>query len=127
MGLLYLEDEAQAWAEADDAVKHIDSNGAVFTASNTVTLIKYLSVGGGGFMANRVTAVRNISLVPENAEHIEGCISGQQIVILAEFVKNHSIHDVATQVGVTKILLKTISATELSKEILDVVGFVQAN
>ena len=47
MGLLYLEDEAQAWAEADDAVKHIDSNSAVLTASNTVTLIKYLSVGGG--------------------------------------------------------------------------------
>ena len=91
MGLLYLEDEAQAWAEADDAVKHIDSNSAVLTASNTVTLIKYLSVGGGGFMANRVTAVRNISLVPETAKHIEGCISGQQIVILAEFVKK-SLH-----------------------------------
>jgi len=91
LGLLYLEDEAQAWAEAEDAVKHIDRNSAVLTASNTVTLIKYLSVGGGGFMANRVTAVRNISLVPENAEHIEGCISGQQIVILAEFVKK-SLH-----------------------------------
>ena len=38
-------------------------------------------------MAKRVTAVRNISLVPENAEHIEGRISGQQIVILTEFVK----------------------------------------
>ena len=78
-------------------------------------------------MANRVTAVRNISLVPENAEHIEGRISSQQIVILADFVKNHFIHDIATQVGVTKILLKPISATELRKEILDVVGFVQAN
>ena len=87
MGLLYLEDKEQAWAEADDAVKHIDSNSAVLTASNTVTLINFLSVKGGGFMAKRVTAVRNILLVPENAEHIEGCINGQQIVILTEFVK----------------------------------------
>ena len=77
MGMLYLEDEAQAWVEADDAVKHIDSNGAVLTSSNTVTLIKYLSVRGGGFMAKCITAVRNISLVSENAKHIEGRISGQ--------------------------------------------------
>ncbi len=87
--MLYLKDEAQTWvnasentAEADDAVKHIDSNGAVLTARNTMTLIKYLSVKGGSFMAKCVTAVQNISLAPENAEHIEGGISGQQIVIL---------------------------------------------
>ena len=74
-----------------DAVKHIDSNGAALTAINTVTLIKYLSVKGGGFMAKRVTVVRNIPLAPEKAEHIEGRISGQQIAILAEFVKR-SLH-----------------------------------
>lgn len=92
--MLYLKDEAQTWvnasentAEADDAVKHIDSNGAVLTARNTMTLIKYLSVKGGSFMAKCVTAVQNISLAPENAEHIEGRISGKQIVILTEFVK----------------------------------------
>jgi len=53
--MLYLKDEAQTWvntAEADDAVKHIDSNVAVLTARNTMTLIKYLSVKGGGLWPN---------------------------------------------------------------------------
>jgi protein PhnA len=31
--------------------------------------------------------VRNISLVPDNPEHIEGRVEGQQIVILTKFVK----------------------------------------
>jgi protein PhnA len=31
--------------------------------------------------------VRNISLVPDNATHIEGRVEGQRIVILTEFVK----------------------------------------
>jgi len=44
-------------------------------------------VKGGGFTAKRGTAVRNIRLVADNAEHIEGRISGQLIVILTQFVK----------------------------------------
>jgi len=50
-------------------------------------LIKDLNVKGGGFTAKRGTAVRGISLVADNAEHIEGRVSGQQIVILTKFVK----------------------------------------
>jgi protein PhnA len=52
-----------------------------------VTLIKDLKVKGAGFTAKRGTAVRNITLVRDNAGHIEGKVSGQQIVILTEFVK----------------------------------------
>jgi protein PhnA len=56
-------------------------------SGDTVTLIKDLNVKGAGFTAKRGTAVRNISLVPDNPEHIEGRVNGQQIVILTKFVK----------------------------------------
>ncbi|WP_456387625.1 PhnA domain-containing protein [Profundibacter sp.] len=94
LDIAYLEPENLAWAEAglavdDDAseVIHRDTNGAVLAAGDTVTLIKDLNVKGAGFTAKRGTAVRNISLVPDNEGHIEGRVSGQQIVILTEFVK----------------------------------------
>ena len=50
-------------------------------------LIKDLPVKGAGFTAKRGTAVRNISLVPDNETHIEGRVEGQRIVILTQFVK----------------------------------------
>ena len=85
---LYLEPEVQTWAEAEvQAVVHRDSNGAVLEQGDTVTLIKDLPVKGAGFTAKRGTAVRGISLVPDNAGHIEGRVEGQRIVILTEFVK----------------------------------------
>jgi len=92
LDMMYLEDDVRAWAEADsggdaDAIVHRDSNGAVLEAGDTVTLIKDLNVKGGGFTAKRGTAVRGIRLVADNAEHIEGRVSGQQIVILTQFVK----------------------------------------
>jgi len=94
LDMMYLEDDVQAWAEAAgdgqstiDAVKHLDSNGAVLAAGDTVTLIKDLNVKGAGFTAKRGTAVRGIALVADKAEHIEGKINGQQIVILTKFVK----------------------------------------
>ncbi len=93
--MLYLEDDILAWAQAgaeatnDDVggLVHKDSNGVILSGGDTVTLIKDLNVKGGGFTAKRGTAVRNISLVQDNAGHIEGRVSGQQIVILTEFVK----------------------------------------
>jgi len=94
LDMLYLDDENLAWAQAtgegesaDDAVKHMDSNGAVLEAGDTVTLIKDLNFKGAGFTAKRGTAVRGISLVADNPEHIEGRVNGQQIVILTQFVK----------------------------------------
>ena len=50
-------------------------------------LIKDLPVKGAGFTAKRGTAVRGISLVQDNPEHIEGRVEGQRIVILTKFVK----------------------------------------
>ncbi|PKQ60417.1 PhnA protein [Labilibaculum filiforme] len=94
LDMLYLDEETLEWAKAtgegdsdEDAVKHIDSNGAQLQTGDTVTLIKDLNVKGGGFTAKRGTAVRNISLVADNAEHIEGRVEGQQIVILTKYVK----------------------------------------
>ena len=56
-------------------------------AGDTVVLIKDLVVKGANFTAKRGTAVRGISLVVDNATHIEGSVEGQRIVILTEFVK----------------------------------------
>jgi protein PhnA len=88
LDMLYLEPEVQDWAEAAGMeVIHRDSNGVVLAAGDTVVLIKDLPVKGGGFTAKRGTAVRGISLVADNAGHIEGRVEGQRIVILTEFVK----------------------------------------
>lgn len=92
LDMLYLDDDVLAWAKAlgysdEDSVKHVDSNGNILEAGDTVTLVKDLVVKGAGFTAKRGTAVRGISLVADNAEHIEGRVNGQQIVILTKFVK----------------------------------------
>ena len=93
LDMLYLEEDVLAWAEAGEitreegGVQHVDSNGAILSAGDTVVLIKDLNVKGAGFTAKRGTAVRGISLVIDNSEHIEGRVSGQQIVILTKFVK----------------------------------------
>jgi len=94
LDMLYLDDDVLAWAQVtgegrddSDAVKHFDSNGAALAAGDTVTLIKDLNVKGANFTAKRGTAVRGISLVADNPEHIEGRVNGQQIVILTKFVK----------------------------------------
>ena len=94
LDMLYLDEDTLAWAQAtgegasdDDSVKHKDSNGVVLEAGDTVVIIKDLNVKGTSFTAKRGTAVRGISLVADNPEHIEGCVNGQQIVILTKFVK----------------------------------------
>lgn len=90
LDIAYLEPEVLAWAEAGldvDRIEHRDSNGALLNQGDSVVLIKDLPVKGAGFTAKRGTAVRNISLVPDNAEHIEGRVEGQRIVILTQFVK----------------------------------------
>jgi len=93
LDMLYLDEENLKWAQSGtfavdpDAIKHLDSNGAVLASGDTVTLIKDLNVKGTTFTAKRGTSVRRISLVPDNAEHIEGKVNGQQIVILTKFVK----------------------------------------
>lgn len=90
--IAYLEPDVMEWAEAvvDDGapdVVHRDSNGVVLSTGDNVMLIKDLPVKGAGFTAKRGTAVRGISLVGDNEDHIEGRVEGQRIVILTKFVK----------------------------------------
>tara|TARA_B110000967_G_scaffold205874_1_gene251350 strand:+ start:173 stop:751 length:579 start_codon:yes stop_codon:yes gene_type:complete len=94
LDMLYLDNETLSWAQAtgegqtdEDTVTHKDCNGALLAAGDTVTLTKDLNVKGTSFTAKRGTAVRNISLVSSNEEHIEGRVNGTQIVILTKFVK----------------------------------------
>jgi protein PhnA len=91
MDQLYLDEATLAWARAakdrDDRPPHLDANGASLAMGDTVVLTKDLNVKGTGFTAKRGTAVRGISLVPDNPAQIEGRVNGQQIVILTEFVK----------------------------------------
>ena len=92
--MMYLEDENMTWAQAGLDVPegegdpvHRDSNGALLTDGDTVVLTKDLNVKGTTFTAKRGTAVRNIRLVFDNHEHIEGKVNGTQIVILTKFTK----------------------------------------
>lgn len=90
--MLYLDEEAMAWAKAlkeeeANKVVHLDSNGAVLESGDTVVLIQDLNVKGANFIAKRGTAVRRISLVADNPEHIEGKVNDQRIVILTKYVK----------------------------------------
>jgi len=94
LDMLYLDEETLEWAKAtgegeedEDAVKHIDSNGVQLQAGDNVVLIKDLKVSGAGFTAKRGTAVRRISLVADDATHIEGRVEGQHIYILTKYVK----------------------------------------
>lgn len=94
LDMLYLDSDILAWAKATgedleegDKIIHKDSNGAILEAGDSVVLIKDLNVKGANFTAKRGTAVRNISLVHDNPEQIEGKVNGQQIVILTKFVK----------------------------------------
>lgn len=93
LDMMYLDDDAQAWAKAglpdENAVVHKDSNGNILEAGDSVILIKDLKVKGANFIAKRGTAVRNIRLVPDNAGQIEGRVETQQIVILTEYVKKN--------------------------------------
>jgi len=92
--MMYLEEDTLKWARStgdgdDDAVKivHKDVNGVTLSAGDSVVLIKDLNVKGGGFTAKRGTAVRGISLDPDNAEYIEGRVEGQMVVLITEYVK----------------------------------------
>lgn len=94
LDMIYLDDETLAWAKAagddvadEDKIIHRDSNGVVLEAGDSVTIIKDLNVKGSSLVAKRGTAVRNITLVHDNAEQIEGKVDGQHIVILTQYVK----------------------------------------
>lgn len=92
--MMYLDDELLRWAKAlEDREEtteqdlHKDSNGTVLNNGDSVVLIKSLDVKGASLNAKMGTPVRNIKLVADNTDQIEGKIEGQQIVILTKFVR----------------------------------------
>lgn len=97
LDMMYLDDERLAWAKAtgdhdnDSSVDlHRDCNGATLNAGDTVVLIKSLDVKGTTLNAKMGTVVKNIRLVEDNTEQIEGKIEGQVIVILTKYVRKHN-------------------------------------
>lgn len=94
LDLLYLDEEKLAWAKAagdhenDGGVDlHKDAYGAVLQHGDTVILTKSLDVKGSTVNARLGTVIRNIRLVADNTDQIEGRIEGQQIVILTKYVR----------------------------------------
>lgn len=92
--MLYLDDEKLAWAKAtgdhdnDASVDlHKDANGSVLHSGDTVVLTKSLDVKGTSMNAKMGTIVKNIRLVDNNTEQIEGKIEGQVIIILTKYVR----------------------------------------
>lgn len=95
--MMYLEEDQLAWASATgdqedsgEVELHRDCNGAILQTGDSVVLIKTLDVKGSSLSAKVGTAVKNIRLVQDNTEQIEGKVEGQQIVILTKYVKKSS-------------------------------------
>lgn len=94
LDLMYFDDETLSWAKAlgdEDAGSsvdlHRDVNGNTLNDGDSVVLTKTLNVKGSTISAKLGTIVRNIRLVPDNTEQIEGRVEGQLIVILTKYVK----------------------------------------
>ena len=91
---MYLDDDLLKWAKAagedeeatEESVQR-DCNGVVLQSGDSVVLTKSLDVKGSTINARMGTSVKNIKLVAENTNQIEGKIEGQQIVILTKFVR----------------------------------------
>ena len=61
-----------AGAHADAALVVRDVNGNVLNSGDTVTVIKDLKVKGSSIPLKQGTVIRNIRLVEDDPEHIEG-------------------------------------------------------
>ena len=94
LDMMYLEEEELTFAKAtgehldeNEKIIHRDSNGNILQAGDSVVLIKDLKVKGSSMIAKQGTAVRRISLDPENSKYIEGKVGAQAIVIVTDYVK----------------------------------------
>ena len=92
--MMYMDEDRLQWAKAtgdhenDASVDlHRDCNGHVLQNGDSVVLIKSLDVKGSTLNAKMGTVVKNIRLVNDNTEQIEGKIEGQLIVILTKYVR----------------------------------------
>lgn len=94
LDMMYFEEDTLNWAKAtndhEDTAElefHKDCNGAMLQNGDTVVLIKSLDVKGSSVNARLGTVVKNIRLVADNPEQIEGKIEGQTIVILTKYLR----------------------------------------
>jgi protein PhnA len=94
LDMMYLDDDRMEWARATGDHElgsgvdlHKDSNGAVLQDGDSVVLTKSLDVKGSTLNAKMGTVVKNIKLVQDNTEQIEGRVEGQLIVILTKYVR----------------------------------------
>jgi protein PhnA len=92
--MMYMEEDTKQWAEdgiqRGPKIIHKDANGNILHRGDSIVILKDLDVKGSSLIAKRGTAVRNISLVHENANQIEGKVGPTQVVLLTEFVKKTS-------------------------------------
>lgn len=92
--LLYLDEDLLNWAKAGSVAErsetaglHRDSLGNKLQTGNTVVLTHSLDVKGSALTAKMGTVVKNIRLVADHTEQIEGKIGGQLIVILTKYLR----------------------------------------
>ncbi|ACU04332.1 PhnA domain-containing protein [Pedobacter heparinus] len=97
LDMMYLDEDTLAWAQAglDEESNtanevHKDCNGQLLETGNSVVLTKTLDVKGSSLSAKLGTVVKNIRLVENNTDQIEGKIEGQTIVILTRYVRKQS-------------------------------------
>ncbi|EDM34840.1 putative phnA protein [Pedobacter sp. BAL39] len=97
LDMLYLDDERLAWAKAvtddeDNVINemHKDANGMQLQAGDSIVLTRSLDVKGSQLNAKMGTVVKNIRLVENNTDQIEGKIEGQMIVILTKYVRKQA-------------------------------------
>jgi protein PhnA len=97
LDMMYLDEETLAWAKTSgdhenetEDLFHRDVNGALLQDGDTVVLTKSLDVKGSTLNAKLGTVVRNIRLVHNNTEQIEGRVEGQLIVILTKYVRKQN-------------------------------------
>jgi protein PhnA len=92
--MMYMEEDTKQWAEdgiqRGPKIIHKDANGNILHRGDSIVILKDLDVKGSSLIAKRGTAVRNISLVHENANQIEGKVGPTQVVLLTQFVKKTS-------------------------------------
>lgn len=97
LDMMYMEDDRLAWAKATGDHEnssmvelHRDCNQQTLQTGDSVVLIKSLDVKGSTLNAKMGTVVKNIRLVEENTEQIEGKVEGQLIVILTKYVRKQN-------------------------------------
>jgi protein PhnA len=89
---VYLDESIISWAlteenAAANQVIHKDAYGNILVTGDSIILTENLNVKGTSYTAPKGTQVKKIRVVADNAEHIEGKINNDTIVILTKFVK----------------------------------------